>query len=213
MPRPTYLDFDPTARDADGIAEAQALSTAGALTLDGTQADLGTAAQWDIGDSYPADVAGARIRISVATDGVTWTVTGKDQDGNSITEAISGNNGAAVDSIQFYSQITAISGDGHTIADLTVGPAHDTTSKTIPLNWRSAEPPTYSIYEVDGDVKATIEEYFGDPQTVPLSTDGWTSVHTEETGNAAVEGTLHARAVRVRSATNGGEFQFGIAQN
>ena len=84
MPRPKYFDFDPPVRDPDGIAESQSTATAGSVVLNGAQADLGTALQWLISDSFGADIAGARLKIASATEGVNYTFTGLDQDGNSI---------------------------------------------------------------------------------------------------------------------------------
>src|SRR3990167_10389182 len=108
MPRPTYLDYDPPTRDADGIAETQATATAGTVTLNGAQADLGTAGQWDIGDSYPSSIAGAKLRIPSATEGVTFTFTGKNEYGTAITEALVGAAGSpATDTVQYFSQVTA----------------------------------------------------------------------------------------------------------
>src|SRR3990167_7201233 len=215
MPRPTYLDYDPIARDADGIAESQSTATAGTVTLNGAQADLGTAARWDIGDSYPTSIAGAKLRIASASEGVTYTFTGKNEYGTAITEAVVGAAGSpATDTVQYFSQVTAITTSGQ--ADLIViGAGHSTVSRPIPLNWRNREPATYALYDLNttaGDVSAVITEYFGDFQTDGFATDGW-ATHVTTATEGAIAASLHARAVRVSMATNGADFQFAVLQN
>ena len=208
--------MDLPVRDPNGIAEAQTTGGAANLVLNGALCDPGTALQFDIADSYPDSVAGVRLRWGSATEGVNLTFTGKDDHGNTISEVISGAAGSpAVDTVQFYSQVTVIAASGAIAVNTTVGDSHQSVSKTVPLNWRAyGEPPTYVIFEPDGDVAGTIQEYFGDIQSQPLSTDGWITKHTMAEDTAvATEGTPHARAVRVVVATAGSEFQFGVIQN
>ena len=111
--QPYRLDIDPANVDVDGIAEAQTLAGAGNLTLNGALCDLGTAGQFDIGDSYSDGIGGAKIAIDSAGDVTTvnFTVTGKDQDGNDITEVITGVTTTEVQSTNYYSQITQIAAD------------------------------------------------------------------------------------------------------
>ena len=218
MPRPTYLDYDPPTRDADGIAETQATATAGTVTLNGALCDLGTAARFDIGDSYPTSIAGVKLRINSATEGVNFTFTGLNQHGQAITEVLAGAAGSpATDTVQYFSRLTSVTTSGQ--ADgIQIGVSHGTVSKAVPLNWRNHEAATYAIYEVDytaGDLTGTtIWEYFGDFQhdTGGFATDGWVNKVTTATEGATV-GTLGARAVRVSMATHGTEFQFAIVQN
>ena len=206
MPTPKYFDFDPPVRDPDGIAESQSTATAGSVILNGAQADLGTALQWLISDSFGADIAGAQLRIVSASEGVNYTFTGLDQDGNSITEVIAGAAGSpSTDTVQFFSKVTAITTSGQ--ADLIIiGPSNTMTTKSYPTNWRNREPATYQVYEQDGNMTVHIEEYFG-PLNAPLSTDGWVEL-------PGPDGTLHATAARFWAvATETSEAQFAVLQN
>lgn len=212
MPTKQY-DIDPGNIDADGVSEAD--NPNGAVTLNGAQADLGTAGQWDVADVHSDGIAGARMAISLASSGVTTTFTGKDQDGNSITEAVVGPATAAVaETTQYFSQITAISTSKAPKANFTIGAVDEVVTKTYPLNWRSYEPASYAIHNPVGTFSAVVEEYWADPQNQALATDGWKTVATTS-ANTATGGELHARAVRVKTAsyTDGAEFQFIILQN
>src|SRR3990167_3997625 len=215
MPRPTYLDYDPPTRDADGIAETQATATAGTVTLNGALCYLGTAARFDIGDSYPTSIAGVKLRINSATEGVNFTFTGKDEYGTAISEVVAGAAGSpATDTAHYWSQLTSITTSGQ--ADgIQIGASHSTVSRPIPLNWRNREPATYALYDLNttaGDVSAVITEYFGDFQTDGFATDGW-ATHVTTATEGAIAASLHARAVRVSMATNGADFQFAVLQN
>ena len=214
MSRNHSYDVDPANVDVNGCCEAQQLATSGNLILNGDQADTGLAARWDIGDSYPSGIEGARFAFSIATDGLNWTVTGKDQDGQSITDVVAGNNGGVSETTKYFSQITQVAGSGQCVANLTLGPVDEVVTKTYPLNWRSSDPATYIIHDPVGTFSVIIEEYWADPQSQPLATDGWTAVGTTSV-NTATEGNLHARAVRVRtlSYTDGAEFQFLVLQS
>lgn len=214
MPKPKYLTLNPIARDADGIAKSQTLTTAGAVTLDGILATEGSTAGFNIADSYGDGVAGVRIRWSSATEGITLTLTGLDQSGNSITEVLTGAAGSpAVDSVQYFSRLTSAVGSGESGA-FTIGPSHNSVSRIIPLNWRAHEPAEYSIAQVDLPMRCTVQEYFNDPQSQPLATDGWFPKQAYlSTDGAVLAGTQHARAVRLALATAGGTLVFGISQN
>ena len=219
MPRPTYLNMTPIARDPDGLAESQQLATDGAVVLDGVQADLGTAGVWDISDtSYPASIGGVRLRHSGASEGVTFTVVGTDENGASKTEVITGAAGSpATDTATYWSTVSSVTGSGQHHA-FTIGPAHGVVSKTVPLNWRNREGvgADYAVYDLEttaGDVAASIWEYFGPFQTDGFATDGWTQKVVAAATEGITVGTTHARAVKVALATHGASFQMGILQN
>ena len=214
MPKPHIFDMDIPTVDPNGIAEAQTTGGAANLVLNGALCDPGTAAQFDVGDTYPASVAGVRMRWGSATEGVNLTFTGTNANGTAVTEVIAGAAGSpAVDTVQYWSQITQIAASGAIAVNTTVGDAFSTVSKTLPLNWRSREPATYVLTERDHPAKITHEEYFLDPQSVPLATGGWQSVTGLLATEGATVGTLHARAYRAVTSTAGGEVQVVVLQN
>jgi hypothetical protein len=215
MPVPQYFDIDPTDVDVDGIAEAQTTDGAGNLVLDGELADLGTAGQFDIGDSYPAGIGGVKIAIDSAGDvsGITFTVTGKDQDGNDITEDITGVTTTEVQSDNYWSQITQIAADGEVTSTVTVGTVDEVITAAYPLNWRDREPTTVAVYNVVGTIDYDVDNSFDPPGT---PTAGWfvTSLDGETTAQSGSL-TLHARLVRlkVNSYTSGASLRFAVLSN
>lgn len=217
MPRPSYFDIDPADVDADGIAEAQTIATGGAsLTLNGALCDAGTAAQFDIGDAYSAGIGGVQIVVTpTASESANFTVTGKNQDGEDVTEVIAITTNTAVESTTYWSQITAIAADAGTTTDISVGTVDEIVSRVFPLNWRNREPATYVVSGLTGTISYNIEETFDNTATQASTALNWID-HTATAGaDAARAGTLHARGVRIKSNsyTNGAEFQFGILQN
>ena len=214
MPRPQKFDIDPANIDANGVIESQTPN--GEATMNGAQTILGdNAVVWKIGDSYPAGIAGARMAISVASDGITTTFTGLNQDGQSITEAVVGPAAAGLaETTQYFSEISSISTSGAQKAAYVVGAVDEVVTRSYPLNWRSREPAAYAIHNPVGTFVAVVEEYWDDPQNQLLATDGWKLVVTSS-ANTATGGELHGRAVRVKttSYSAGAEFQFLIIQN
>lgn len=218
MPRPSYFDLDPANVDADGLAEAQALATAGNVVLDGALCDAGTAGQFDIGDGYSSGIGGVQIVITpTTTESVTFTVTGKNQDGHDTTEAIAVTS-AAAESATYWSQITQIAGDAATTTDFSIGTVDEVISRIFPLNWRGEDAATYVVSGISGTFSAFIDETFDDIQSVASADINWVA-HTTASGgisaNLATYGTKHARATRIRFAsyTNGAELQFAVLQN
>jgi len=114
--RPKVLNLAPTVdADADGVAESQTPAAGGAqsLTLDGTLVSGGVAT-FDIP---------RRVAITSAADETarTFTVTGTDRFGNSISEAITGLDTAAASSLLDFATVTAITTDDDTTGAITAG--------------------------------------------------------------------------------------------
>jgi len=215
MPRPQYFDIVPADVDTDGIAEAQTTEAAGNLLLNGALCDLGAAGQFDIADSYPAGIAGVKIAIDSAGDisGVTFTVTGKDQDGHPITEDITGVTTTEVQSTNYWSQITQIAADGAVESNVNVGTVDEVVTNSYPLNWRDTEPATVAVYDVVGTIDFDVDNSF-DPPGTPSA--GWfTTAIDDDTSAISGSLTLHARMVRlkVNSYTNGASLRFAVLSN
>ena len=212
--QPYYLDIDPADVDVDGIAEAQTLGAAGNLTLNGVLADLGTAGQFDIGDSYSDGIGGVKIAIDSAGDvsTVNFTVTGKDQDGNATTEVITGVTTTEVQSTTYWSQITQIAADAAVGSAVNVGPVDEIITRTLPLNWRATEAATVAISGLSGTCQYDVDETFDDM----ANNDGFNFQTNLSNQSADVSGllTLHATACRLKfdSYSSGAELQFHVLQ-
>ena len=215
--QPYRLDIDPADVDTNGIAEDQTTAGAGNLTLNGALADLGTAGQFDIGDSYSSGIGGVQIGIESTGNlsGVTFTVTGKDQDGISTTEAITGPNNTTVESSTYWSQITQIAVDGAVGTNVEVGPVDEIITRTLPINWRATEACTAAVTQLSGTCQFDIDETFDDVNvTVPAITTAWITKASNQSANVAQVLTIHATAVRLKfdSYTNGAELQLNVIQ-
>jgi hypothetical protein len=201
-------------RDVDSVSTNAATATNGSVTLDGAGVSSG---KWTISNSGNSlsGVAGARLRFSNPTEGVSWTLTGKDQDGNAITEVVAGAAGSpATDTVQYFSEVSSITSDGEAAAQ-TIGHTYYYSTRSYGLNWRATEPATYAT--MDGIVAGTtvfpIQEHFGTGATASLATNGWNTLTTAG-GASATEGTLHARYVRmITTATHGAAVTFAVLQN
>lgn len=99
----------PIAADPDGYAEAQAVAGAGNLTLNGAL-------------TGQADVP-RNVTITSADDdsGVTFTVTGEDQYGRAMTEAITGADTDTAAGAKAFYKVTSIAASGAAAGNVSAG--------------------------------------------------------------------------------------------
>src|SRR5690606_9059542 len=106
----------PITADADGIAEAQTLSGAGDVELDGV------ALIDEAGSPYDGKILldpPRRVIIDSAGDdsGVTFTIYGTDRVGTPIEETVQGANASSVTSTMVYKTVERIAASGATADD------------------------------------------------------------------------------------------------
>ncbi len=91
------------ASDSDGLVDNETRGGPGAFTLDGAQTSSGSATNLK-----------STVSISSSSNNasVTFTITGKDLDGNNQTETITGVNNNIVKGTKLFTEITNISSDG-----------------------------------------------------------------------------------------------------
>jgi len=218
-------DLDPADLDPNGIAESQTVAAGSSLALDGALCDLGTALQFDIGDAYSDGIGGVRLLFDAAGDINTavFTITGKDQDGASVTEAVTGVTTTAVSSSKYYSQVTEIA---ITVAEATgcfVGTVTgEMSSKTVSLNRYSEESVSVAVSGLTGTCDWSIEQTFDNVAVDGATSAAWFAP-TNGTGagltttTADAAGVLDTGATGARlifnSYTNGAELQFHVSYN
>ncbi len=211
---PYYYDLDPANVDVDGIAASQTTAGAGNLLLNGALSALGTAGQFDIGDSYSSGIGGVIIAIVSVGDvsTVNFTVTGKDQDGNAITEVITGVTAVPVQSTNYWSQITQIAVDAAVGSAVTVGTVDEIITRTLPLNWRAGEAATVVVSGLVGTCQFDIDETFDDMSN--NTGFNWSTNLSNQSANVSGLLTLHATACRLKfdSYVDGAELQFAALQ-
>ncbi len=88
--------------DSDGLVDNETIGSSGVFTLDGAQTSSGSATNLK-----------STVSISSTSDNasVTFTITGKDLDGNDQTETITGVNNNTVKGTKLFTEITNISSD------------------------------------------------------------------------------------------------------
>ena len=180
--RPKTLTVSSLDDDANGIAEDQTTAGADNLTLDGALVSSGTATM--------AEAQKISIESTGALNGVTFTVTGTDADGRSITEDITGPNNETVTGSKFFKTVTNIAVDGAVGTNVEVGvlKAQGGVTKTLPSNWRQssgsyaviiADTATVSVQHTLDDV----QDHSSEPNW--LTNEGISSITASDDGNHA----------------------------
>lgn len=212
------FDLDPADLNPDGIAESQAITAPANMVLDGDLCDAGTALQFDIGDGYSSGIGGIRLLFDSAGDINTnvFTITGKDQDGNSITETVTGVTTAAVSTVKYYSQVTQITPSITTTANVFVGTVTgELVSKTIPINKHAGHPAACAVSGLVGTCQFDLEQTFNDMRTTTGDSAGWFAFSANKSADIAAAATVNATGVRIKfdSYSNGAELQWHVSYN
>ncbi len=208
-------DIDPANLDPNGIAESQSV-TADDLALDGALCDLGTALQFDIGDAYSAGIGGVRLLFDAGGDISTaiLTITGLDQNGNAVTEAVTGVTTTAVSTVGYFSQVTVIAVTVAAATAVFVGTVTGelcTPSVTISSKDRSIGA-TVAVGAVTGTCNFDIQQTFENTDDTSV-TPVWHAVSAGQTADVFSNAAIGVKAVRVifNSYTDGAEAQFYVA--
>lgn len=190
--------IDPVLVDRDGICKAQTTAGAGSLTLNGDLVDGNTVAQI----SQPAHVS---IYSAGNNSGVTFTVTGTDRYGNSLTEAITGPNATTVYGDKNFRTVTSVTVDDAITGNAEVGNGNVLESAWWPVDYHIQGYNTHVKESSDLNMNYVVQHTFDDP---------WASSFDESTAEA-IDGSPEGpvRALRV-SITNfvAGDITFYINQ-
>lgn len=190
-----------TGADADYIATAQTLASAGDVTLDGTT----------------TLVPPCFITITSVGDdtGVNFTITGTSPSGYSQSEVLAGANAGAATSTLTYSTITSIAADDATAGDIEVGIAQSGYSAWLPLDIYTPNQVTSISATVSGTVNYSVEYTNEDPfdnsfvhQAVNHPVAGLVTASTNQTAFT----TTLMRAVRYKINSGSGTVRFTITQ-
>lgn len=116
------------AADPDGVCLSQTPAATGVqeLTIAGALASGGVATM-----DTPRHVS---ITSAANDSGRTFTVTGTDRYGNTISEAITGPNTTTVVGSSNFATVTSVQTDDDTLGAITVGSADEAEGPWIPLN-------------------------------------------------------------------------------
>jgi hypothetical protein len=214
------LDIDPAALDPDGICENQTQLIGVSLDLDGALCDVGTALQFNIGDSYSDGVGGVKLLFDSAgvISTVVFTIIGKDQDGITVSpaETVTGVTTTAVSTVNYYSEVTEIQTsvaavDSNVFVGTVTG---ELATRTIPLNRYADRGATATISGLTGTCQYDIQATYSNLNDGVENANWYVEVSDQSTDQA---NQLVANATGVRlvfdSYTDGAELQFGVVYN
>lgn len=200
----TQRTITPATEDADGICQSQTPGGAGNLTLNGA---LGTTL--DYGRIITFTSAG---NLSART----FTLTGTDIDGNTITETVTGPNAATVASTKFYKTITSIAIDAAAGAAVTIGTRNTTDSlvgQTIPLPVGVNDDNISIALQITGTAQVSIDWTSYEVMSSAASNATWTESTEFSNVTASKLATMPlcpAIRLRIESYTAGAVISYGI---
>ena len=178
------INFTPTAADANGICQSQTPGGAGSLTLNGALVSSGVA-------TLNTDEAGQLVEITSVADETsrTFTITGTDGNGNTLTEVITGANAGTATGTKYFKTVTDVAVDAATTGAVEAGNSVLTASKWVPVNWREkdfkvslmvtlGDTATYSVEHTLNNILAN-----GTDVTNRLDNDGMSALTASDDGN------------------------------
>lgn len=202
--------IDLEAADADGLAEAQAVAGAGALTLNGALISGGTFTS--------ADFARQIGILSAGNDaGITFTIVGTGPDGKDLTEVVTGSAAApgTAESTGYFLTVASITASGAAAGNVSAGTVDEAVTNTIPLDRHNSDPATISVEDVTGTINYSIDETMSDLQNA--EDFEFYNVTAFDNKVAAFRGDIsnHATGVRLRvnSYSTGADVKMVIIQN
>lgn len=159
--------------DTDSICAAQQKAGAGNLIINGAKAETIPA-----GTSARALLTTAHL-ITIASTGdlhlVTFTVYGLDQNGASISEAITGPNNSTVTSTKYFKTITRVAVSAAVGTDVIVGTAAQAITQTFPMNRYSKANPAVTV-TITGTIDYNVDHTVTNVQDSSITPSWFTDV-------------------------------------
>jgi VCBS repeat-containing protein len=196
--RPQTITRQLDAADADGIATSQTPGGAGDLTLDGAFV-TGGVAFLDVQRHVLITPAGADAAR-------TFTITGTDESGNTISEDVAGaNNPATSESVLDFFTVTQVAVDAATAAAIEIGTSAIGASIPVPLDYIQNPFSVGLGLEITGTVDVTVQFTFDDIRegdgTGPFS---WLDHPDLTNATANADAAYVAPVIATRLLTNSG---------
>ena len=193
--------------DDDGICASQALGAAGSLTINGALATSGVAL-WnrDTGQIVTVTSAGN-------DSGITFTITGADPDGTSITQTITGANAGAAVTTYFFTTVTSITASGAVATTVKVGvlSANLAVGRSLRVNGQQMNFKLGLFVDISGTCTYTAQYAYQQPEdtyAVSYSTsadwrsvDGLTALSADGASNLAYK--VNAVRLKLTAYTSG----------
>lgn len=205
MARPNIITIAPVAAVADDICLAQTRASAGALTLNGAKAGTTLDFSRQINIASSANIA-AR----------TFTVSGTDAHGNSITDTVTGISNNTVATTKYFLTVTSITVDASFSANnVTVGTSAAIATKVIPVDHYDTVAPQVTVDLVSGTATWSVQETYSDIQSSTASIVWITpTAHSGKSSSLTAPIDVHPRAVRlITSAISAPTLRLVISQS
>lgn len=207
--KPVIISRILTAADASAICASQTPGGAGNLVINGTLATAGVAildVQRVVGIASGGDISNR-----------TFTITGTNDEGLTISETITGPNVSTVSTTLNFKTVTQISISGAAAAAVTVGTTGVGSSRWVPLDQHG---PTFQVglfLEITGTINATVQYTGSDVFSPSALTAGFLIItdHTSlsaKSANADSNIAYPAGAVRVKTNSGGGTLKLVVRQ-
>jgi VCBS repeat-containing protein len=130
--RPKVITTAVLTNDLDGIAQLQTLGGAGSFTLNGALVSSGVA------------TAAMAQKVSFTSTGNisarSFTVTGTDPNGHTITESRAGPNNNTVVTTNYFKTVSSVTSDGAVGTNTQIGwmATDGCVTQSVPVNWRQS---------------------------------------------------------------------------
>lgn len=153
--RPIVIAVGPLASaSATNIRTASSIAGAGAVTLNGTAVTGGVAT---------LDTQRRVLFTSAGNDsGITFTISGTNNNGDLISETLAGGNAVAVYTVLDYKTITSVTASGASAGNVSIG-----TNGVAGSPWAMMDPwayaPVAAQINVTGTVNYTLQQTLDDP--------------------------------------------------
>ena len=193
MPKPINLSLTMTVSDPNGVCLSQTPAAGGvqAMVIAGALASGGVATM---------DVARHMLVTCAGSDAArTFTFTGTDRFGNTITEVIAGSAGTTTYGTKNFKTVTGINVDDDTAGAIIIGTADSLDSQWIVLNHHATEFNVGINCAVSSDIDATYgaEQTSSDVQAEGfLEDDAGVVTHATITAKTAAFQAQHLLPVR-----------------
>lgn len=190
--RPKRITLTMAIADRNGICEAETMAAAGDMTIGGALASGGVATL-----DVPRHVS---IYAANNESGVTFTVTGTDRTGASLTEDITGPNATTVKGVKNFATVTTVATDAATTGDVEVGSADELESQAIPIDFYankiSVSVERSSDANFTHNFKYTLDDLLGG--TVDEHTATWTDNEGDKSENESFVSDGPVTGVRLK---------------
>lgn len=205
--KPVTYNF--IAADAAYICASQTTGAAGALTINGTGAELNPTPRVRLSVGSPGFQRVVTITSAGNISSVNFTITGKDVLGNAVTETRAGPNATTVSTTAEFYEITSVTADAAVSSAATLGIGATGTSQWFVVDYQLTPINIGVQCAVTGTINYTVQQTRSDissgnppsAQIFSATTAGLVGATTSQQGS--IYETITASRVLINSSSGG----------